>query len=220
MTDVVIPPTIDALPPAPLPSDSPAEFDAKAFALLAAQQSMVGQMNGSASATMTNADIAKVSADAAVSSAFAAAASQEIALAATAFKGLWSTLTGPLERPASVKHNGRFWLLLNDLANVAASQPGVSADWTSMDTGTVAQDVNTNTTMLPGVVYAVKTLGITLSLPDTIAPGDKFAAVDASGGGFYINWKTRTVRGKTPESPMRVPAARGVDVTFTGSTLV
>ena len=34
MTDIVTPPTIDALPPAPQPTDTPAEFDGKAFALL------------------------------------------------------------------------------------------------------------------------------------------------------------------------------------------
>ena len=218
MTAPVEPPEV--ILPSVYPALGSANFNQEAYDFGSGQRAVSERLGEIAQATYTNALSASESADAAQSAAVGAAASQEIALAATAFKGLWSTLTGPLERPASVKHNGRFWLLLNDRANVAASQPGVSADWTSMDTGTVAQDVNTNTTMLPGVVYAVKTLGITLSLPDTIAPGDKFAAVDASGGGFYINWKTRTVRGKTPESPMRVPAARGVDVTYTGSTLV
>ena len=218
MTAPVEPPEV--ILPSVYPALGSANFNQEAYDFGSGQRAVSERLGEIAQATYTNALSASESADAAQSAAVGAAASQEIALAATAFKGLWASLAGPLARPASVKHNGRFWLLLNDLANVAASQPGVSADWTSMDTGTVAQDVNTNTTMLPGVVYAVKTLGITLSLPDTLAPGDKFAAVDASGGGFYINWKTRTVRGKTPESPMRVPAARGVDVTFTGSTLV
>lgn len=218
MTAPIIPNPAPAVPQYPA-LGSPT-FNQEAYASGTALPGVTQWMGETAQGAFTNATSASESAVSANAASQSAATSREIALAATAFKGLWASLAGPLARPASVKHNGRFWLLLNDLANVAASQPGVSADWTSMDTGTVAQDVNTNTTMLPGVVYAVKTLGITLSLPDTLAPGDKFAAVDASGGGFYINWKTRTVRGKTPESPMRVPAARGVDVTFTGSTLV
>ena len=45
------------------------------------------------------------------------------------FVGLWSTLTGPLNKPATVYHNGLYYALLNNLANVAASEPGVSSDW-------------------------------------------------------------------------------------------
>ena len=32
MTDIIAPPTISAFPPAPQPTDTPTEFDAKAFA--------------------------------------------------------------------------------------------------------------------------------------------------------------------------------------------
>lgn len=52
-----------------------------------------------------------------------------LAQAAANFQGNWTALTGPLAVPASVRHNGEYWMLLNDLANVATSQPGVSADW-------------------------------------------------------------------------------------------
>ena len=72
MTDIVTPPTIDALPPAPQPTDTPSEFDSKAFALLAAQVAMVGDFNSAAAATQQNATAANERAVAAASSASAA----------------------------------------------------------------------------------------------------------------------------------------------------
>lgn len=45
------------------------------------------------------------------------------------FKGAWSGLTGALNKPAMVTHSGQRWVLLNNLANVTTSTPGVSADW-------------------------------------------------------------------------------------------
>jgi hypothetical protein len=45
------------------------------------------------------------------------------------FKGAWANLSGALNMPAVVYHNGKFWALLNNLANVALSEPGVTGDW-------------------------------------------------------------------------------------------
>lgn len=58
------------------------------------------------------------------------------AVAAANFKGKWSTLAGALAVPATVWHNNGRWLLLENLANVATEQPGVSAKWASL-TGTL-----------------------------------------------------------------------------------
>lgn len=66
--------------------------------------------------------------EAAAAAALAVPASTA-ALAAANYKGLWTSLAGALNIPASVFHNSAFWILKNNLANVAASQPGVSADW-------------------------------------------------------------------------------------------
>lgn len=57
---------------------------------------------------------------------------QSMALLAEAFadfKGPWSSLTGALSTPALVSHSGTRWFLLNNLTDVTASEPGVSADW-------------------------------------------------------------------------------------------
>ena len=45
------------------------------------------------------------------------------------FKGEWSSLAGALAMSATVRHAGKFWVLLNNVANVAAAEPGVSAAW-------------------------------------------------------------------------------------------
>ncbi len=66
------------------------------------------------------------------SNALAAEDAALVSVAAANFKGTWSSLTGALNKPASVYHSGTVWALLNNLANVALSQPGVSADWANI----------------------------------------------------------------------------------------
>lgn len=75
MTDIVEPPEIDALPPAPQPTDTPEDFDAKSYASLQAQAGMVTQVNATAAATHQNAVAAQERAVAAGTSAGAAALS-------------------------------------------------------------------------------------------------------------------------------------------------
>ena len=53
---------------------------------------------------------------------------------ATNYKGQWSTLSGALNTPASVWHNGAYWGLLSNIANVATAQPGVSSAWAAVGT--------------------------------------------------------------------------------------
>lgn len=72
------------------------------------------------------------------SSSASASASQSFAGISAAnanFKGSWSTLTGALSMPASVLHQGKYWLLLANLANVTTDTPGVSASWSLISTG-------------------------------------------------------------------------------------
>lgn len=50
--------------------------------------------------------------------------------AAANYKGDWSSLSGLLNKPATVSHAGGFWALKNNLANVTASTPSITnADW-------------------------------------------------------------------------------------------
>lgn len=79
MTDIVVPTTIDPLPPPPLPSDTPAQFDARAFASLDAQVAMVEQVNESNAKTYQNAIATNERAVAANASAISAAGSASAA---------------------------------------------------------------------------------------------------------------------------------------------
>lgn len=63
-------------------------------------------------------------------SASASATAAEVSASAVGYKGLWSAQTGAATKPYSVSHNGGFWALNNNLANVAASEPSITnADW-------------------------------------------------------------------------------------------
>ena len=79
MTDIVVPTTIDPLPPPPMPSDTPAQFDARAFASLDAQVAMVEQVNESNAKTYQNAIATNERAVAANASAISAAGSASAA---------------------------------------------------------------------------------------------------------------------------------------------
>ena len=115
-------PTVSPLPTAPARTDPPATFVTRADAFLAAIVTFQGELNTSIGAM--NTDIAGVNAD-----ADRAESAADSAVASANFKGAWSSLTGALNIPASVTHNGYIWILLNNLADVTASEPGVSADW-------------------------------------------------------------------------------------------
>ncbi|WP_157836567.1 hypothetical protein [Paracidovorax oryzae] len=73
MTDIVSPPVITAMPPAPQPTDTPSDFKAKAFASVAAQAAFVPQVNALGANVFQNAAAAVESAAAAAGSAATAA---------------------------------------------------------------------------------------------------------------------------------------------------
>lgn len=82
-------------------------------------------------------------------SASAALTSQNLAAASADFKGAWLGLTGALNKPATVSHNGSFWALLNNLANVASSEPSLTnTDWQFIS-GTRWQEPFTTSGALP-----------------------------------------------------------------------
>lgn len=113
---------ITALPTAPSPGDAPSDFDAAAYAWTAALDGWTTEAN--ALAVEVNAYATSADADAAT-----AAAAATTATAASSFVGEWAAQVGAAALPYSVFHNGGYWALLTALADVTASEPGVSADW-------------------------------------------------------------------------------------------
>lgn len=94
-------------------------------------------------------------------------ASALIALGSANFKGNWTSLSGALNKPASVRHSSKYWVLLNDLADVTTSQPGVSADWSEINAGNVTgpvSAVNNNLTAFDGTTgKVIKDAGVAIS---------------------------------------------------------
>lgn len=80
-------------------------------------------------AAQSAAGLAAQQAATATTQAGIAEAQANAARAIANFVGVWATLTGPLAKPATTLHNGQYYALVNNLADVAASEPGVSADW-------------------------------------------------------------------------------------------
>ena len=193
-------------------------FNQEAYASGTAMPGVTQWIGETAQEVFTNAGIALGGTETAVSAAADAASVRGVVLATANFKGVWADMGGPLNRPACVKHNGRFWMLLNDLPNVAASQPGVSADWTSLDAGRVTARITANTTAVAGVYYVAATAGITLTVPTNFAKNDYIGGRNASGGNCNINWGTNTLCGDAPEAPMGWPANGQFEAYFDGVT--
>ena len=120
---------ITPLPPAPQPGDSPQDFNTKAFALVDSLDTFVTEANQLASDVNDDAEAAALSAGQSANSADESANSAAISQSSANFKGVWSELSGAANVPYSVFHDGRFWMLLRNIANVSASEPGDTLDW-------------------------------------------------------------------------------------------
>ena len=182
MTSPVTPP---AAPVVPLyPPLGSATFNADAYAYGTAMPGVVDGINDLAGNAHTNALSSVESAQAAQQSAIDAGNAAAPALAAANFRGLWPDLSGALNKPACVKHNGRFWMLLNNLQDVAESEPsGTSPDWTSLDAGTsVSQTLSEAAVVnsIAGVTYIIAASSVTVILP---APGTQ---AKGDGGGIRL----------------------------------
>lgn len=86
----------------------------------------------------------------------------EIAGFTANYKGQWSTLTGALNKPAAVGHGGLFWLLVNNLANVTTSEPGMTNDWVRIP-GVTEVATPINASPASGATNVGATTAITLS---------------------------------------------------------
>jgi hypothetical protein len=151
----VTPPSIPSWPTPPSRSDEPAEFITEADAFVAAFPTQTTAFNALAANVLFNAESAfdsaaeavvsvglaedeadEAAAQAALSAGYAgdSLSSSVISAGAANLKGAWDDQTGAATKPYSVTHVGRIWVLLNNLADVTASEPGVTADWFSVGT--------------------------------------------------------------------------------------
>lgn len=56
----------------------------------------------------------------------------DIAAGTANYKGEWSSLSGALSIPATVRHEDALWMLVSSAADVTAIEPGVSAQWVNV----------------------------------------------------------------------------------------
>jgi hypothetical protein len=197
---VIAPTPVDALPTAPDPNDR-STFDARAYPYqVALSGAYRTQINAIAVNVSDNATDAATSATTATNAAASATAARDTAFAVANFKGNWSDLTGALNMPACVRHSGRFWVLLANLANVTTAVPGVSASWAALDVGTVPSQLlstaGATVNAVVGVRYIVAANNVTLVAPAGFLKGDFHGARWMTGatGGVW-NFGSTPLRG-------------------------
>jgi hypothetical protein len=163
---------ISALPEAPEVTDTATQFDNLAFPWVAALNTFGTEANALATAVNEDAVAAAASEAAAAVSEAAAESSALTAEAAANFAGAWSSLTGALNKPAQVYHVNQLWTLLNNLAAVETSEPGVTADWLRVTQAANIRVTAVDVTAAAGdhVVFTAATK--TVTLPAAPLPGD------------------------------------------------
>ena len=128
---------IPPLPAVPDANDGPETFTDDVDQFLGALPSWTDSINAAGDyidgvGAQVDADkiASGASATAAANSATAASTSQNLAAASADYKGLWSAQTGAANKPYSVFHNGSFWALNVNLANVTTQEPSLTnANW-------------------------------------------------------------------------------------------
>ena len=174
------PTPVTSLGTVPARTQTQAEFTTNADTFLGALPTFRTELNDLGENVYDNAVEAAAAAVSATADAAAAEAAEANTAAFASFKGNWSALTGTLAKPASVFHNGAFWALLNTLADVTTSQPGVSADWQVCGGAWPIVPISTNTTAVPWRTYLI-TAACTLTLPAIAGSGQQVKVIVLPG---------------------------------------
>lgn len=147
------PPSISELPPAPnSSSDSASEFDIKANATVAAQVSMIPQINSANDWTESTADEVYQNALEANNSATVANAVASL----SNYLGVWSDLSGAKNKGGSTFHDGGIWVLLYDIADVALTEPSLSnTDYMLVNAEGKAVPIPDGVTLNPNIINSI-----------------------------------------------------------------
>jgi len=167
---------------------------------------------------------------------------EQVALATsqTNFIGLWSDQTRAKTVPTSVYHNGAFYALTSNIADITAKTPGVASEWVLTDLG-ISYSGLTGAVTAPIVAYYsgafwilhTNSSDITADVPGTSAKWSKISGMNplssALGSGWTINCAsgyndfTKTVASTDAFLISNVPAT-GVftfvlEITYTSGTI-
>lgn len=114
------------------------------------------------------------------------------------YEGVWSTMSGALPKPASVFHNDTFWMALDDIADVAASEPdSENPDWSEI--GDSVKSV------------AGKTGAVDLVVGDVAGLGGALTAITEDVG-------TKASKGDVTLTVTDLAGLKGVAGAFSGQT--
>ncbi len=119
-----------AAPQVPVISVTPNPFTQTEQEFNADTQTYHNELPGTINGINNVANFVETQGNSAEASSTAAANSAATASGSANFKGNWSSLSGALSIPSSVQHSGSLWLLINNLADVTASEPSSgNSDW-------------------------------------------------------------------------------------------
>ena len=179
------------LPQYPTPEMEDDQYNAAAYATTAAYPGMIAEMSNAAGIVENNAAHSEQQAGESAASARTAAdrlvevqAAASMAFSASSYKGEWSSLSGALNLPASVTHQGRLWYLKSNLANVASQAPGLgSAYWgeSNRNDFVIFGAGSGTTNAVDRGMYRMSSGSSVLQLPASPFHGMVVAAVNVSG---------------------------------------
>lgn len=193
----------------------PSTFAARADHFLGTQiPRFVGEANAMAEEMNTDAlEVAQAAVEARASADMAALAVE----GRDNYRGEWSALSGPLTPPASVRHNGRFWLLTAALPNVALAEPGVDlTKWQPVKRGAIVTAASV--AALPGDdIVSTATAAVTVTLPAGPSAGDCVAITSAGGGLVTVARNGSTIGDVAQNEIIDMPSTRFVFI-YAGGT--
>lgn len=191
MTDIVSPATINDLPPGPQLTDTPSDFNAKAFATVAAFPAFIDQANAVSFSAHTNAVAANELADSAQNSAAIAIAARDLAQAAAA-----TAIVAPGTGSTSTTS-----LILGPGAKYIATQPGKS--WVAGQSVVIARTDNPVGFRMFGVVlsYDSGSGAFIVDVPNV--------ASEYVGSGSFSVWSISLTAPRTNLAPLASPVFTG-----------
>lgn len=190
----------------PPSTTDPTNFDSRGDAFFGALPAFQTAMNALKAYVYAIAQQVYANAVEAFSSATAAALSEANAAATANIKGTWASQTGAIAKPAAVSHNGAIWALLNNLADVTTSQPGVTGDWAWVSGAFPPQRINSNTTAVPNVRYVIYG-ACTLTAPAITGNRKQFGIEVLPGvtGAIFAPAGSDKTRGASGSQPIDAP---------------
>ena len=180
MTNPITPPAAPTVPQYPQ-LGSPT-FNQEAYDYATAMPAVTAGIAALAENAHANAGSSKFHAEASATSALNADSAAARAWASANFKGMWPSLpSGPFPAFASVKHNGRPWIALVEIADVALSEPSdTNTQWTNLDLGSdLVLPVTSATSLVEYGRYRLL-LAVDLTLPGNPTDGATIDIVNSS----------------------------------------